>query len=87
MRRDHLVPLLTQALAILRELHAITGKGALLFPSIRSAHRPMSDNTLNAALRRLGYADRMDGNSSAPLPVIACSSRRIARACVSSGTK
>lgn len=55
MRREHLVPLPTQALAILRELHTITRKGELLFPSIRSAHRPMSDNTLNAALRRLGY--------------------------------
>ena len=55
MRREHLVPLPTQALAILRQLHALTGKGGLLFPSIRSAHRPMSDNTLNAALRRLGY--------------------------------
>lgn len=55
MRREHLVPLPTQALVILRELHALTDKGALLFPSIRSAHRPMSDNTLNAALRRLGF--------------------------------
>lgn len=55
MRREHLVPLPRQALAILRDLHAVTGKGELLFPSIRSAHRPMSDNTLNAALRRLGY--------------------------------
>lgn len=55
MRREHLVPLPTQALVILRELHTITGQGELLFPSIRSAHRPMSDNTLNAALRRLGY--------------------------------
>ena len=55
MRREHLVPLPRQALAILRDLKAVTGKGGLLFPSIRSAHRPMSDNTLNAALRRLGY--------------------------------
>ncbi|MBM3646074.1 MAG: DUF4102 domain-containing protein [Alphaproteobacteria bacterium] len=55
MRREHLVPLPSQALAILRDLKAISGKGDLLFPSIRSAHRPMSDNTLNAALRRLGY--------------------------------
>lgn len=55
MRREHLVPLPRQALAILTDLHKITGKGDLLFPSIRSAHRPMSDNTLNAALRRLGY--------------------------------
>ena len=36
MRREHLVPLPRQALAILRELHAVTGKGELLFPSIRS---------------------------------------------------
>lgn len=56
MRREHLVPLPRQALAILRALQAITGKGELLFPSIRSAHRPISDNTLNAALRRLGYS-------------------------------
>lgn len=55
MRREHLVPLPTQALKILTDLHKMTGKGELLFPSIRSAHRPMSDNTLNAALRRLGY--------------------------------
>ncbi len=55
MRREHLVPLPRQALEILTDLHKITGKGDLLFPSIRSAHRPMSDNTLNAALRRLGY--------------------------------
>jgi integrase len=55
MRREHLVPLPRQALAILTDLRAITGRGELLFPSIRSAHRPMSDNTLNAALRRLGY--------------------------------
>ncbi|HZQ00783.1 MAG TPA: integrase arm-type DNA-binding domain-containing protein [Reyranella sp.] len=55
MRREHMVPLPKQALAILRELQPVTGKGELLFPSIRSAHQPMSDNTLNAALRRLGY--------------------------------
>jgi integrase len=55
MRREHMVPLPRQALEILRELRAATGRGELLFPSIRSAHRPMSDNTLNAALRRLGY--------------------------------
>jgi hypothetical protein len=46
-----------QAVTILRVLHALTGKGELLFPSIRSAHGPMSDNTLNAALRRLGYGN------------------------------
>lgn len=56
MRREHRVPMPKQAIAILRGLHAITGNGALLFPSVRSAHRAMSDNTLNAAMRRMGYA-------------------------------
>jgi integrase len=41
--------------ALLRELHPLTGRGRLVFPSLRSRDRPMSENTLNAALRRLGY--------------------------------
>jgi len=55
MRRVHRVPLSRQALRILRELQAITGSGRWLFPSVRSAARPLSENTLNGALRRLGY--------------------------------
>ena len=55
MRRPHRVPLAHQALTILRELQGITGGSKYLFPSVRSWHRPISDNTLNAALRRLGY--------------------------------
>lgn len=55
MRRPHKIPLAPQALAILRELHGHTGKSKYLFPSVRSWRRPMSENTLNAALRRLGY--------------------------------
>jgi len=55
MRRPHRVPLAPQALTILRELQGITGGSKNLFPSVRSWHRPISDNTLNAALRRLGY--------------------------------
>lgn len=51
----HLVPLPTQAVAILRDLHFISGHGKLLFPGERSHDRPISDNTLNAALRTLGY--------------------------------
>ncbi|MBT2179997.1 integrase arm-type DNA-binding domain-containing protein [Ralstonia pickettii] len=51
----HIVPLPTQAVAILRDLHAFTGDGRHVFPSVRTPSRPMSDNTLNAALRRLGY--------------------------------
>ncbi|CUH65742.1 Prophage CP4-57 integrase [Thalassovita gelatinovora] len=56
MRRDHSVPLPDQALALLDELRPITGEGEYLFPSLRSWHRPMSENTLNAALRRMGYS-------------------------------
>lgn len=51
----HIVPLPAQAVAILRELHALTGNGRFLFPSVRTKDRPMSDNTINGALRRLGY--------------------------------
>ena len=59
----HLVPLSTQAVAILRELHPMTGQGCFVFPSSRSVARPMSDNTINAALRRLGYGkDEMTGH-------------------------
>jgi integrase len=57
MKEPHLVPLSTQAVAILREIHRFTGHGRLVFPSIRSAERPMSENTLNAALRRLDYTN------------------------------
>ena len=56
MRRDHLVPLPAQTVTLLNELREITGAGDYLFPSLRSWHRPMSENTLNAALRRMGYS-------------------------------
>lgn len=55
MRTEHVVPLSRQALELVRELQPLTGSGALLFPSLRSDVRPISENTLNAALRRLGY--------------------------------
>ena len=55
MDRPHRVPLARQAIAILRNLQKITGQGEFLFPAITSVRRPMSENTLNAALRRLGY--------------------------------
>jgi integrase len=60
MRRPHRVPLSRQALDVICDLQKITGDGRWLFPSVRSLVRPMSENTLNAALRRLGYsADQM----------------------------
>lgn len=55
MRRPHRVPLARQTVARLEELHRHTGTSALLFPSALSWKKPMSENTLNAALRRLGY--------------------------------
>lgn len=56
MGQPHLVPLSAQALAILEELQPLTGEGKYLFPSVRTPRDPMSDNTVNAALRRLGYS-------------------------------
>lgn len=56
MREPHVVPLPAQAVAILRELHPLTGSGRYVFPGERSDTRPMSENTINAALRRLSYA-------------------------------
>src|ERR1700683_1732127 len=58
MGEQHLVPLSKQAVALLRELQPLTGRGPYLFPSLRSRARPMSDNTVNAALRRLGHTRR-----------------------------
>lgn len=56
MRKDHLVPLSRQALTLLKQLHGLTGPKGYLFPSMRTRARPMSDNTINAGLRRLGYS-------------------------------
>lgn len=60
MRDEHLVPLSPQALLILREIHAMTGRGELVFPSDSVASKPMSENTVNAALRRMGYDTKVD---------------------------
>ena len=60
MRKDHLVPLSRQAIKILQEAQLLTGPSGYVFPSIRTRRRPMSDNTINAGLRRLGYTtDKM----------------------------
>lgn len=63
MRTPHIVPLSRQAVSILRELHSLTGAGRYVFPGARSAARSMSENTVNAALRRLDYtSDEMTGH-------------------------
>lgn len=58
MRRPHRVPLALRTVSKLRELHDLTGTSSFLFPSSRSWHKPMSENTLNAALKRLGYSSK-----------------------------
>jgi len=54
--RDHLVPLAPQAIEILRDLQPLTGHGRFVFPSLLTGERPMSDGTVNTALRRMGYS-------------------------------
>ena len=56
MKVDHLVPLSVQAMEILRGVHPQTGHGRYVFPSLRTGERPMSENTVNAALRGMGYS-------------------------------
>lgn len=56
MKSDHLVPLSTQAISLLRVAHAMSGRGRYIFPSIRTDDRCMSENTINAALRSMGYS-------------------------------
>lgn len=55
MAREHVMPLSRQSVAILNEARRLTGNGRYVFPSIRTSRRPMSENTLNAALRRMGF--------------------------------
>jgi integrase len=61
----HIVPLSLQAVDVLRELHPVTGSERYVFPGLRTPTRPMSENTVNAALRRLGYTK--DGAEVVPL--------------------
>ena len=56
MRVPHEVPLSKQALAVIEDIWVLSEGGSLVFPSIRTIHRPLSENALNAALRRMGYA-------------------------------
>jgi integrase len=59
MKIEHLVPLATQAVEILRDLHRLTGHGKFVFPSLRTDDACMSENTINAALRGMGYAQEV----------------------------
>jgi integrase len=63
MKVAHLVPLSSQALNVLQELQTLTGRSKYLFPCHRSYARPMSNNAINAALRRMGFdKDEMTGH-------------------------
>lgn len=63
MREKHIVPLSRQALDVLKELQPLTGEGKYLFPSPRTDERPMSENAVLSALRRMGYTgDQMTGH-------------------------
>ena len=63
LREQHIVPLSSQAIAILRDLQAMTGRSNYVFPGARTNGWPMSENTVNAGLRRLGYTrDDMTGH-------------------------
>jgi len=75
MKADHLVPLSKQAIAILRDLQPFTDRDRsgierrYVFPGIRTRARPMSENTLNAALRRLGYTNEQMTAHGCPLGI------------------
>ena len=63
MREQHIVPLSRQAVEVVRELQSISRRSSFIFPALGNVRRPMSENTVNAALRRLGYAhDEMTGH-------------------------
>jgi integrase len=62
IKKDHFVPLSRQALGLLQELRAITGKGKYLFPNMRDRNRPMSNNAFLKAIERMGYKGDMSGH-------------------------
>lgn len=63
MKEQHIVPLAVQSVSILREIQPVTGNGRYVFPSERTTQRPMSENTINGALRRLGFTkEEMTGH-------------------------
>jgi integrase len=62
MRSPHIVPLAAQAIEVLEMLHTLTGTSEWLFPGDRSVNKPMSNNTILQALKRMGYKGRMTGH-------------------------
>src|SRR3546814_4025656 len=65
MRQPHSVPLSRQSLAILADMRSLSGSGRYVFPSVRTRERPLSENTINASLRRMGFPkDRSEEHTS-----------------------
>jgi hypothetical protein len=64
MRKAHVVPLPTQLLAALRELHQLTGRGRYLFPGIGTKHPILSENTINLVFSKIGYKGRLVGHGT-----------------------
>jgi integrase len=62
MKTPHIVPLSSQAVNILKTLQLVSGHGALVFPGERDHEKPMSNNTILGALKRMGYKGRMTGH-------------------------
>ncbi|ENY9362127.1 tyrosine-type recombinase/integrase, partial [Salmonella enterica] len=60
MRTSHIVPLSRQAIAILKQIHEISGHLELVFPGDHNPYKPMSENTINRALRLMGYDTKTD---------------------------
>ena len=58
MKLEHLVPLSQQAVAVIAAVRSLTGRGPLVFPNARHAHRPMSENAIGYLLNRAGYHSR-----------------------------
>ena len=56
-KNPHIVPLAHQAVAILAEAFELNPHSAFVFPNVRTRHRPMSNNTINGALRALGFGE------------------------------
>jgi len=65
---DHIVPLSRQAIAVLRELHRVTGNGRYLFPGGRGPARPLSENAIIAALRSMGFVK--EGEDGKPVSMM-----------------
>ena len=77
MKTEHIVPLAPQAIEVLRTLKIVSGHSKLLFPGERDHEKPMSNNTILSALKRMGYQGRMTGHGFRGSPRPSCTSRAL----------